>query len=187
MKKISKSKPKKASGSPKKDLVDQIFGIKQKPRATGFPRDIKDIKNGVNFLSTAYSSLIKYVEGERNRVLSMQTFIGEAVTQELLHQSYGIPEYNYEERLKRFIACVSKAIKNFCEARNKYPDLKNYNFEGLWSRSDDPHTIKSVYERDNGLFDSESTRIDTSAVHIKGEPIHQEEKLKKKPDSDKST
>jgi hypothetical protein len=170
MKKVSKSKKaprsskKTASKFSEKDLLDPSkmdFQDKKSP-TTESSLDLKDIKNWANFLNKAYDSLVRYVEGEHNRLLNMQVFIGEAVTQELLHQSYGIPEYTDEERLKRLLACISKAIDNYYKAKKEHATLKNYEHERLWDRPDDPHTIGSVYEQEG----SDGTRIDTSTIRI---------------------
>lgn len=132
-----------------------------KPAAKAPPKvDLKDIKEMLGYLNKAYNNLVLYVEGERNRLLNMQIFVGEAVTQELLHQSYGIPDYTPEDRLKRLIACVNKAIENYYKAVKEHAKLKE---NALWERPDDPHTLN--------IYDHIFGDVDTSNISIKEIPV----------------
>lgn len=133
------------------------------PAAKASPKDdLLDIKKMLGYLNRAYEDLASYAKGERNRLLNMQIFIGEAVTQELLHQSYGIPDYTTEERLKRLMACVSKAVEKYHEAVEKHTDLKESEC-ALWGTPDDPH-ILNIYDQ---IFGG----IDTSNICIKEIPV----------------
>lgn len=134
--------------------VQEITGIQgltaPKTRTTAATKtppkdDLLDIKKLLGHLNKAYEDLASYAKGERNRLLNMQIFIGEAVTQELLHQSYGILDYTPEERLKRLMAVVKKAIEKYHEAVEKHTDLKEREC-ALWDTPDDPHTL-NIYDQ----------------------------------------
>jgi hypothetical protein len=104
----------------------------------------ENIKTMLSFLSKSYEDMAKYVEGERNRNLNMQTYIGEAVTYELLCQSYGVPEYTPEEKLKRFLSCIMQAIDKYYEAKKDYPAFNSEAMANLWARRDDPHSLPGI-------------------------------------------
>jgi hypothetical protein len=127
-----------------KDSQNNIFNSSPPPPPIPKkPDELKDIKILLNFLNQSYEKMAKYVEGERNRNLSMQTYIGEAVTYELLHQSYGIPEYTLEEKLKRFLSCILQAIDNYYKAKEKQPPFNSEIIDNLWN-SQDPHHLPEI-------------------------------------------
>ena len=60
---------------------------------------------------------------------------------ELLNQSYGIPEYSDEEKLKRLLSTVLKAIDDSRETKYKYANFKIKDFDNFWEVPNDPHNI----------------------------------------------
>lgn len=184
MKRISSMKLSNAQGITGIQGITAPLKKDRAPAAKAPPKnDILDIKRMLGHLNRAYEDLASYAKGECNRLLNMQIFIGEAVTQELLHQSYGIPDYTPEERLKRLIAVVKKAIEKYHEAVEKHTNFKENGCD-LWDTPDDPHTL-SIYDQIFGGLDTSNICI--KEIPVKGPPAREENTPEKEPESDKKS
>jgi hypothetical protein len=82
--------------------------------------------NSLKKLTESYETLSRAFETESRKKFNMQTYVGEAVLDELLHQSYDLPEYTTEAKLKRIISCVLSAMENYKKGAINIPPL----FEG---------------------------------------------------------
>ena len=104
---------------------------------------VKELKDLIAPLAEAYEGLQDAFYQERYRRSLLQTYVGEAVMDELLHQSYGRPEYTTEESLKRLISVVLKATTDHRE-KPEYNLKPISEVMNLWSKPEDPHLLPSV-------------------------------------------
>lgn len=126
----------KSQGNPQKTPV-KIARI-NKRKAPKEAVTIDDLKNLLVPLVKAYENLKDAFFQERQRRLSIQTYIGESVMDELLHQSYGTSEYTMEQRLKRLISVILQATNNHQE-KPEYNLKSATDFLDIWGKPEDPH------------------------------------------------
>jgi len=112
--------------------------IREKNKPKVIPITKEDIQGLLGPLVSAYDKIAEAVQVERNKQLSMQTYIGESVMYELLHQSYDTSEYPIEERFKRLLSSVMKAIE--ARQNEERPDPLSPIYD-IWEKPKDPHSL----------------------------------------------
>jgi len=115
------------------------FRVKKLPVSSFTKEELAgSIQTFLGPLVSAYDKIADAVQVERNKKLSMQTYIGESVMYELLHQSYDTSEYPVEERFKRLLSAVMKAIE--ARQNEKRPDPLSPIYD-IWEKPEDSHSL----------------------------------------------